>query len=346
MVTRTNAAGESGRTTGASVERLERAVPCPGATQISVIVVSWNGREYLRGCLQSLRQTRASSVHEVIVVDNASIDGSPEMVAAEFPEVLLLRMDQNLGFARANNLAFERATGSLLALVNSDVVVHPGCLQELAAFLDDHEAVGMVGPRVVGSDGQLQRTCRCLPGVWNSLCRAVALDRLFPRYAMFSSYEMRYFAHDRIAEVEVLSGCFCMVRRKAIDEVGGFDERFFFYAEDFDWCKRFVEAGWKVMFDPRATATHFGGGSTSQAPARYSIEILRANLKYWHKHYGTMGRCTFHVLALVHHGFRLVARIAWTIVGAGWLGRHRQRDQKLEESLACVRWLLTVKSWD
>jgi len=341
-----NVASERGQTIGASVGRLGRTSPPTSAAQISVIVVSWNGREYLRDCLQSIRQTRASSVHEVIVVDNASADGSPEMVAAEFPEVRLLRMEQNLGFARANNLAFEQATGSHLALVNSDVVVHPGCLQELAAFLDDHDDVGMVGPRIIGGDGQLQRTCRCLPSVWNSLCRAVALDRLFPRYPMFSSYEMRYFGHDRVAEVEVLSGCFCMVRRKAIDEVGGLDERFFFYAEDFDWCKRFVEAGWRVTFDPRATATHFGGGSTSQAPVRYSIEILRANLKYWQKHHGTLGRCAFYALALMHHGLRLVARSARQIVGAGRLSAHRQRDHKLEEHIACTRWLLTGKRGD
>lgn len=307
---------------------------------ISIIIVSWNARSYLRDCLNSIRQTSASCVHEVIVVDNASTDGSPEMVAEQFPEVILIRSRENVGFGRANNLAMNRATGSVLALVNSDVIVHSGCLEKLAAFLDDHDYVGLVGPRVIGSDGNVQRTCRCLPSVWNSVCRVLALDRIFSHWAIFASYEMRHFGHDSLAEVEVLSGCFCMARRTAIDEVGGFDERFFFYAEDFDWCKRFGDAGWKVMFVPEATATHYGGASTSNAPLRYSIEILRANLKYWDKHYGVGGRRTFRLLAVVHHGLRLVARALKRIVG---LGTSADSKHKVQEDIVCLRWLLTGK---
>lgn len=307
---------------------------------VSVIIVSWNARAYLRDCLNSIRCTGTSCVREVIVVDNASIDGSPEMVEERFPEVVLIRSAENLGFARANNLAFERATGSILALVNSDVIVHSGCLEALATFLINHDKVALVGPRVLGGDGKLQRTCRCLPSVWNCICRMLALDRIFPHWSIFSSYEMRYFGHDRIAQVQVLSGCFCVARRQAVDDVGGLDERFFFYAEDFDWCKRFADAGWKVMFVPAATATHFGGASTSNAPLRFSIEILRANLNYWEKHYGTSGRRTYRVLALVHCGLRLIARGLERLVG---LGRSVESRHKLQENIVCVQWLVTGK---
>ena len=147
---------------------------------ISIIIVSWNACDYLRDCLDSIRQTGASSVKEVIVVDNASTDGSPEMVAEHFPEVTLIQSEENLGFARANNMGIKRATGSMFALVNSDVIIHPGCLETLAAYLDQHNDVGLVGPRVIGGDGNLQRTCRKVPTIWNTVCRILALDRIFP----------------------------------------------------------------------------------------------------------------------------------------------------------------------
>jgi GT2 family glycosyltransferase len=307
---------------------------------ISVIIVSWNACGYLRDCLASVRQTGGTAVHEVIVVDNASSDGSPEMVALEFPEVVLIRAEKNLGFARANNLALKQATGSLLALVNSDVLVHPECFQRLAAFFEAHPAAGLAGPKVFGRDGLLQRTCRRLPTVWNSTCRLLALDRVLSRWPAFSGFEMRHWQHDRQAEVEVLSGCFLVARRTAVQQVGPLDERFFFYAEDIDWCKRFRDAGWKIVFVAEATATHFGGGSSANAPLRYSIEILRANLAYWKKHHGWLGRIIFYLFSTIHHGLRFALRAFLRIIGAG---RSAASRHKLKEDVVCLRWLLTGK---
>ena len=239
--------------------------------QISVVVVSWNAREYLRNCLASIKETRGSVVREVIVVDNASRDGSPDMVAAEFPEVILVRSMENLGFARANNLGMRHSTGSLFALVNSDVIVHRDCFQRLAAFLANHLEVGLAGPRVFGRDGGVQSTCGRLPTIWNTICEFLLLYKLFPRWSAFSGFQERHLDGQKHQPVEVLSGCFWMAGRTAVAEVGGLDERFFFYSEDLDWCKRFKNAGWKLMFVPEATATHFGGASSSNAPLRYSI---------------------------------------------------------------------------
>jgi len=304
----------------------------------SIIIVSWNACGYLRQCLASIRQARPRCVHEIIVVDNASADGSAEMVECEFPEATLIRAGSNLGFARANNLAFERATGSLLALVNSDALVHPGCLETLAQFLADHPDVGLVGPRVIGADGRLQRTCRRLPTVWNTLCRSLALDRLLPSSRIFAGYELPDEAHDRRIDAEVLSGCFCVARAEAVAVVGPLDGQFFFYGEDIDWCKRFRTAGWKLMFVPEATATHFGGGSTSKAPLRYSIEILSATLKYWRKHHGVAGIVVCHVLLVAHHGFRFGLRGLRRCLG---LGNSSDSKYKLKEDAVCLRWLFT-----
>lgn len=303
---------------------------------ISVIIVSWNTRELLRGCLDSIRKAAAPCVEETIVVDNNSADGSPEMVERDFPEVTLIRSGANLGFAKGNNLAMKHARGSVFALVNSDALVHAGCLETLNDHLAQHPEVGLVGPRVIGGDGLLQRSCRHLPGLWNTLCRALALDRAFGGRAIFSGYEVPPGDHETLHEAEVLSGCFCLARRTAVEQVGGLDEQFFFYGEDIDWCRRFKDAGWKLVFVPQAAATHFGGGSTSKAPLRFSIEILRATLKYWRKHHGLAGQAVCQALLVLHHGIRLVARSIKRLVGMGGSADSRY---KFSEDVACLRWL-------
>lgn len=308
---------------------------------LSVIIVSWNACGFLQKCLSSLRQWGGSLVKEIIVIDNGSSDGSPEMVVREFPGVDLVQTGENLGFSRANNIGIKRASGAYLALINSDVVLHPGCFERLAEVIRADDDVGLVGPKVLDQDGCLQRTCRTLPTLWNTACRAFALDTAFPRWRLFSGREMRHWQHDNRAEVEVLSGCFWLARREAVEDVGGLDERFFFYGEDTDWCKRFGDAGWKVVFFPEATCTHFGGASSANAPLRFSVELLRANLVYWRKHEGALKSLTFRVLAIVHHSTRYLL-----LRGACAIGRHatREASYKAERSFVCTRWLLTGKS--
>lgn len=304
---------------------------------VSILIVNWNTREHLAACLESIRQARPECVAEVIVVDNASTDGSPEMVAQQFPTIRLIRASSNLGFAKGNNLAISHAKGSLFALVNSDALVHPGCLETLTDYLDLNPRVGLVGPRVLGGDGLLQRSCRHLPGPWNTLCRALALDRAFAARGIFSGYEMSSAQHDTLREAEVLSGCFCLARRSAVEQVGGLDEQFFFYGEDIDWCRRFRDAGWKLAYVPQATATHFGGGSTSKAPLRFSVEILKATTKYWRKHHGLAGHALCVAFLILHHGVRFIMRAIRRIAG---LGGSRESRDKLDEDIASLRWLI------
>ena len=302
---------------------------------LSVIVVSWNGRDFLRDCLNSIRTSGGPLVQEVIVVDNASSDGSAEMVAEQFSEVMLIRSKENHGFARGNNLGMHQASGSWLALVNSDVVVHPGCFEQLVSYLEAHSDVGLVGPRVIGGDGRLQPTYWQLPTLWNTACRSLALDNIFSR---LSRRRRTNSICGGPVEVEVLSGCFWVARREAVAQIGGLDERFFFYAEDLDWCKRFRDAKWKVVFVPEASATHFGGGSSAVAPFRYSIELLRANLAYWRKHRGVLGLAVFFFLSVVHHTTRLLVRGMEMAFGRGL-----NSANKCQRSLVCLRWLFTGK---
>jgi GT2 family glycosyltransferase len=288
--------------------------------------------------LRSIFDTGSPELREVIVVDNASSDGSPELVAKEFPDVKLIQSNENLGFARANNLGMQHASAPLLALINSDVIVKPACLQNLAATIEHNAHVGLIGPKVFGSDGQVQFNCGELPTLWNTTCRLLALDRIFSRWRLFSGLQMRHWNYENRAEIGVLSGCFWLARRSAVDAVGGLDERFFFYSEDMDWCKRFNDAGWKVVFEPKATAIHFGGGSSSGAPLRFGIEMLRSVLLYWQKHYGFFGRWYCYLLFLIRHSFRFIGRGSLRLVG---VAPGAENKQKLQEDIACLRWLLT-----
>lgn len=305
---------------------------------ISVVIVSWNAKDHLLRCLDSLKAHARDVVLETIVVDNDSADGSPEAVERAHPDVTVIRAGRNLGFGRANNLAFARARGRYVAMINSDVTLHPDCLQRLAAYLDGHPEASLVAPRILGRDGRLQRTCKRLPGIWNTFCRFVALDRVMPDSPLFSGFELPADQHHETQAVPAIGGCFWLLRRAAIEQVGAFDERFFFYAEDIDWCKRFGEAGWQVVYHPAASATHYGGGSTERAPVRYSIQIIRATLQYWRKHHGGLGWLLCFAMYVGHHGLRLVPRLALWLLSAG---RARNTTSKIVEDFSCLRWLLT-----
>lgn len=309
-------------------------------SDISVIIVSWNACEYLKKCLISIADTGGSTVREVIVVDNNSTDGSAEMVEADFPKVMLIRSRENLGFARANNIGISKASGRWLALVNSDVVVHADCFERLVETLDNQPKVGLVGPKIFGGDGYIQRSCRRLPTIWTILCRSLALDKLISNNPVVFDGKRSQWDHDSQANVEVLSGCFWMARRSAVEGVGGLDERFFFYAEDVDWCKRFWDKGWRVTFVPDATAIHFGGASSGNAPLRYSVQMLRANLEYWRKHRGIFGLMAYYFLSLAHHVIRFMSRGVRLAFGNDPSG---ETTYKFKRSLTCLRWLLTSK---
>jgi GT2 family glycosyltransferase len=206
---------------------------------------------------------------EVIVVDNASSDGSPEAVRANYPAVQLICNSGNDGFARGNNIGIRASQGEYLFLVNSDVVVSDGCFEKLLRYMDGHPEIGMLGPRILGSDGKVQRNCMGFPSLWNTLCRAVALDTLFPQSQLFGSHFLTFWNFDDTRPVDVINGCFWVLKRSAVDEVGLLDERFFMYGEDVDWCKRFRQKGWKVVFFGEAEALHYGGASSANAPIKF-----------------------------------------------------------------------------
>jgi GT2 family glycosyltransferase len=308
---------------------------------VSVVIVNWNAMKYLRDCLNSLLHKESSYTQEIIVVDNASSDGSAEMVQRQFPQVNLIRNTDNLGFARANNIGIDKAGGRYICLVNPDVIVLDNCIENLMRFMDQNPRVGMAGPRILNPDRSLQISCRHFPGIWNNLCQSLGLNRLFPQSAFFSDWLMRYWDHNSIRNIDVLSGCFWMVRREAMSRVGLLDEDFFIYGEDIDWCKRFHNAGWDVIFYPKSEAIHVGGASSSQAPIRFYIEMQKADLHYWGKHHGVIGRTCYAIVIFLRHFLRFILMSLQYLV---FPSRRETISFKLKRSVACIKWILHLKS--
>jgi len=301
---------------------------------VSVIIVSWNARRHLEECLASVYESSAPVAPEVIVVDNASTDGSPEMVGKHFPEVRLLRCRENLGFAVANNIGIRQSHGRYIALVNSDVKILGRCLDTLVAFMDQHPKVGLVGPRILNTDMTLQSSCRRFPNPWNNLCAASGLARLSGPHPLFSGEHMLYFRHDEVRPVDVLVGCFWVMRREALDRVGPLDERFYIYAEDVDWCRRCWNAKWEIMFCPDAQAIHHSGGSSVNDPVRFAVEQHRALLRYWRKHHGILGRLYMVILLGFGQLLRYLSAFVSTIVRRSAASDSRLRMRKAS---ACLR---------
>src|SRR4051812_25708883 len=303
----------------------------------SVIIVSWNAKAFLLKCLQSVLSQGPAGAIEVIVVDNASSDGSPEAVKAQFPTVHLICNTGNYGFAKANNIGIAASTGEYLFLINSDVVVSPGCFDRITRHMDSQPQIGMLGPKIFGSDGRIQRSCMGYPSLANALSRALALDSLFPASKAFGGQLMTFWAHDQTRSVDVINGCFWTVRRPAMEQVGLLDESFFIYGEDIDWCRRFRNGRWDVVFYADADALHYGGASSANAPVRFYLEMQRANYQYWVKHHSRGASYAFVGVNLLHHSLRLVGEVlAFPFLPA----RRAASRQKISRSAAAIKWAI------
>src|SRR5262249_29720323 len=201
---------------------------------LSIVVVTWNAKKYVWECLNSLLQLKELGSSEIIVVDNDSSDGTPELVKKSFPSINLIRNSCNLGFGKATNIGIKEATGEFICLINSDVVVPKGCIESMLRYMEQNQDIGLLGPQMLGPDGSVHRSTMRFPTCWRSFCHALVLDSLFKGSKLFSGFMMGHFGHDKTMDVDVLNGWFWMVRRAALSQVGLLDERFFIYGEDID----------------------------------------------------------------------------------------------------------------
>ncbi|HWP83085.1 MAG TPA: glycosyltransferase [Bacteroidota bacterium] len=236
------------------------------SVQLSVIIVNYNVREFLHHALVSLKKAMRGIRAEVLVVDNASDDGSVQMLQKDFPWVRLIINKSNEGFARANNRALRRARGKYLLLINPDTVVQEDTLKVMLRFFEENPDVGLAGCKILNPDGTFQLACRrSFPTPWVAFTRLTGLSKLFPKTRLLGRYNLTYLSPDETYEIDAVSGSFMMTRRKVYNEVGGLDERFFMYGEDLDWCYRIQKAGWKIYYVHSTQIIHYKGESTRRS---------------------------------------------------------------------------------
>ena len=274
-------------TCAAPPEETARTTP-----DLSVVIVNWNGLEYLQECLDSVfNYTEGISV-EVILVDNASTDGSVPMARAKYPQVRVIANTQNLGFAKANNQAFPFCNGRYVLLMNPDTRVLGDALSAMVRFMDSHPDAGISGCRVLNPDLTLQLACRrSIPTPAVALYRMIGLAKVMPLNPRFARYNLTFKDDTVETEVDAVSGSFLMFRPEVLQTVGALDEQFFLYGEELDWCLRARQHGWKVLYNPDAEIIHYKGGLSKRNKLRSKYEFHRAMLLFHNKHFaGTRAR--------------------------------------------------------
>jgi N-acetylglucosaminyl-diphospho-decaprenol L-rhamnosyltransferase len=247
--------------------------------EVSAVVVTFNALPWVERSLESVRG------HETIVVDHGSTDGTLELVRERFPETRLIEQE-NRGLGGGSNAGMRVASGDYFLLLNSDAWALDGAVERLAAFAEDHPDAAIVGPRLRNPDGSLQRSVRGFPTLWRLATEYLFLRKLAPRSRALNAFYGDGFEYDKAREAEFLMGACLLVRREAADTVGLFDEDFFMFSEETDWCYRFRQAGWKVLFTPDAEFVHVGGATTGQNWGPMFREQVLGHLRFLAKHHG------------------------------------------------------------
>ena len=276
---------------------------------LSVIIVSYNVRSYLERSLRSVGGALEQIPSEIMVVDNASDDESAAMVHETFPDVELIRNEDNVGFARANNSALKRAKSDIIVLLNPDTVVNDKTFTSLLEAFEQFPEAGMVGGKVLNEDGTLQIGCRrSFPTPWVSFTRLIGLSKVFPGSRIFARYNLTYLDPETVNEVDAVSGSFMAVRKPVLEDAGYLDERFFMYGEDLDWCFRIKQSGWKIVYYPKASILHYKGGSSPVNDWDHSKHFYDAMLLFAVKHFKSYSPLT--PLWLIKSAIVLLSRAA------------------------------------
>jgi GT2 family glycosyltransferase len=276
-------------------------------TNLSVIIVSFNTQDLLRNCIKSVYEIIRNLSYEIIVVDNASKDGSPEMIEEEFKDVKLRKNTQNMGFARGNNQGMKVASGEYLLLLNSDTILKEGAVETLVKFMDEHPRAAAVGPKVLNFDGSLQSKGFCFPSVLLSLIILFRVPKVLSQEKLMKWFSKYYWDEDEVRRVDWISGCCLLMKRNAIEEIGPLCEEFFMYYEDEEWCYRAKKSKFEVWYVPTAEVRH--KSQSSPLKDRFDIGNMSAK-KYYEK---TVGSYKGIVIAIIYIGSSMIKLIRHSI---------------------------------
>ena len=307
---------------------------------VSVVVVSFNTHELLRECLRTV-YAQSGIALEVIVVDNASRDGSLEMVQSQFPSVRTIASDRNLGFAAANNAGFAIASGRYVVLLNSDAFLRPGTLARAVALMEAHPNAGLAGGLLVGRDGALQPSARLFPSLLNEILCFTGLSSKFPRSRFFGRTDRTWADPTQAAVTDWVPGAFSIIRRETLEKVGYFDEQFFLYYEEVDLCRRIKAIGYEIAYWPELVVTHIGGESSktvkrlqlSTNGSQLTLWRMRSELLYYRKHHSSFARWAMFAEGLWH----------WMRMAKNRLSTGAQALEKAQESSAVLQ--LWSRAW-
>jgi GT2 family glycosyltransferase len=292
---------------------------------LSVIVVSWNTKDLLRQCLQSVYDTAGDLAFEVLVVDNGSTDGSPGMVKRHFPRVRLLENGCNAGFAGANNQGMALGRGRYLLLLNSDAALADGGVQKVVRFMDERPDVGVSGVKLLNLDGTFQASYADFPTLTSEFLVATGLGS---RWVSLYYPSPRPQPGEGAREVDWIAGAFMLLRREVFEQVGGMDEAYWMYSEETDWCYRIRQAGWKIYYLPEVAVVHVGGASTRQRRLGMMAQLNRSKVRFFAKNYGPVHAAQLRVLLwLIALGREVVSRLM--LLALPPAQRDRWRDELL-----------------
>jgi GT2 family glycosyltransferase len=301
--------------------------------KLSIVIICWNDWKVIENCLRSIIQFTHNTEYEVIVSDNGSTDGSVDKIREQFPAVRVLENRANLGFARGNNAGIAEANGKYVLILNPDTIIHEGSLDRWIDFAERHPETGAFGCRVQNPDGSYQRSARPFPTISRYYISALGLRFLGHLRRPVLSDEYEWWKGDTERDVDWQSGCCVMLRGALLNELGGFDERFFYQFEEVDLCRRVWGSGSRVRFTPEVSITHLGGQSVGRFPVRFAVEICRNGYRYFYKHYGSAGAHRYRRVVLTKFRLRQL--------GYGLLNLIRPTDvvkRRLEMYSATVRW--------
>ena len=303
--------------------------------ELSIVIVNWNVRELLRNCLSSLAELSSGDAppNEVIVVDSGSSDGSREMVRGSFPSVQLVASPSNLGFVRGNNLGVALSHGRFVLLLNPDTEVKAGSLRAMVQYMGTHPDVGVVGPRLLHANGQVQPSRRRFPTLATAFVESTMFQPWFSRSRILRQYYVQDVDDDEEQDVDWLVGACLLIRREAWDQVGPLDEHIFMYSEEPDWCRRAAAAGWRAVYLPSAMVVHHEAQSSSQVFGQRHIYFQSSKVYYFRKHHGLLTGEVLRLFLLGTYVCQMLLEAAKWLLGS----RRELRKERVNAYAAVLR---------